>query len=383
MQRTIRLFVIAFLMTIIILSLTACGTEKTTQEDSVTVAVSDHIRRDKLTVGCLSSEEYFYFKDELLYAGAELEDMSVISGFDAHAKYPGVGDVWKALSAVKSTGATKFIFSADNFYQYDKMSEQEIDALLHNKDIDLLLVLGTAAGKLLTSRADEISYDYMVFGSADPISSGIIAGPEERFNDRSYALADPSLLGRQIEGAYELFHFKDIGVVYEDNEAAYSYSGIGQLKDSAAKHGFNIHVRHVRESAGKDDDPRYYRELKAAYDDLADEIDALYITTATTDSAMLPRLLADLHKAGVVTIAESTEEQVQAGVLMHISLADPSEDGRAIGHLLEEYAAGTPITGLRQEFQFVPRIYFNRETMAITGKKLPMEMFLAADKIYP
>ena len=74
---------------------------------------------------------------------------------------------------------------------------------------------------------------------------------------------------------------------------------------------------------------------------------------------------------------------MKAGVLMHISLADPTEDGQAIGHLLEEYAAGTPIVELKQVFQFVPRIYFNRETMEKIGKRMPLEMFLAADRIYP
>ena len=382
MQKTLPLFWAAVLMALTF-SLAACGTETATVNDSATAAVSGHARRDKLTVGCLISEEYFYFRDELFYAAGEMEDMSAISGFDIHAKYPAARAVWDALSAAESTGATKYVFSAANFYQYNKMDESDIDALLKNKDIDLLLVLGTAAGKLLTGRADEISYDYMVFGSTDPVSSGIVAGLEERFNDRSYALLDPHLIRRQIEGAYELFHFKDIGVVYEDSDAAYSYSGIRQLKEAAASHGFNIHVRHVVESAGKEDDPRYYRELKAAYDDLADEIDALYITTATIDSAMLPQLLADLHKAGVVTIAESTEDQVKAGALMHISLADTKEDGQAIGHLLEEYAAGTPVAELKQVFEFAPRIYFNRETLEKTGKKLPLEMFLAADKIYP
>lgn len=383
MQKKLQLFLVALLAVAMLLSLTACATEQERGQSPETAPVSERSRRDKLTVGCLISEEYYYFKEELLYAAAEMEDMSLISGFDSHAKYNEARDVWNALSTAESTGATEFVFSAADFYQYNKMSGDDIDAVIKNKDIDLLLVFGTAAGKLLTGRADEISYDYMVFGSADPVSSGIIAGLEERFNERSYALVDPRIISRQIEGACELFHFKDIGVVYEDNDAAYSYSGIGQLKEAAAEYGFNIHVRHVAESTGKEDDPRFYRELKAAYDDLEDEIDALYITTSTTEASKLPWLLADLHEAGVVTIAESTEDQVKAGALMHISLADSREDGQAIGHLLEEYAGGTRITELKQVFQFTPKIYFNRETMEKIGKRMPLEMYLAADKIYP
>ena len=172
-------------------------------------------------------------------------------------------------------------------------------------------------------------------------------------------------------------------MVYEDNDAAYSYSGIGQLEAAAVEHGFTIHTRHVAESAGEEDDERYYRELKAAYDDLQDEIDALYITTATIDSSMLPWLLADLHRAGVITIAESSESQVEMGALMHISLADSTEDGQFLGHVLAEYASGKPVTEIGQVFEFTPKIYYNRETIEITGAKLPLEMYLAADTIYP
>lgn len=77
MQKMLQLFLAAFLMTAILLSLAACGKEKATG-DFATVAVSDRSRRDRLTVGCLISEEYFYFKGELFYAAAEMEDMSAI-----------------------------------------------------------------------------------------------------------------------------------------------------------------------------------------------------------------------------------------------------------------------------------------------------------------
>lgn len=358
--------------------LCACGSS----EESV-VQERTYEPRESLTLGCFIGEEYFYFKDELFATAAELDDMGVISGFDINAEYETMQEVWDALTQTRSRGETDFFFSKEDFYNYDEMSENDIRAMLENDSIDLLLVFGTAAGKLLTANAADLSYDYMVLGATDPISSGIIAGPEERYNEHSYAQVDTKRITRQIEGAYELFQFKDIGVVYEDNDAAYSYSGIGQLEAAAKEHGFAIHTRHVAESAGALDDERYYRELKAAYDDLQDEIDALYITTATIDSAMLPQLLSDLHDAGVITIAESSESQVEMGALMHISLADSTEDGQTLGHVLAEYAGGKPITEIDQVFEFAPKIYFNRETIEKTGVKLPMEMYLAADTIYP
>ena len=378
-RRKLPLQLTAVLLALLLcLPLTACAERTGDSSEGGT-----YTPRQELTMGCLIGEEYFYFKDELFSAAGELEDMGVISGFDIHAGYETTQDVWNTLADSRSAGETNYTFLKDKFYNYDVMGEDEIQAMLSEDGIDLMLVFGTAAGKLLTANADVISYDYMVFGATDPISSGIVAGPTERYNDHSYAQVDTRRITRQIEGAYELFAFHDIGVVYEDNDAAYSYSGIGQLEAAAVEHGFTIHTRHVAESAGEEDDERYYRELKAAYDDLQDEIDALYITTATIDSSMLPWLLADLHRAGVITIAESSESQVEMGALMHISLADSTEDGQFLGHVLAEYASGKPVTEIGQVFEFTPKIYYNRETIEITGAKLPLEMYLAADTIYP
>jgi hypothetical protein len=360
------------------ISLVACGTTASQDEEEKV-----YTPRETLTIGCFIGEEYFYFTDELVAALDLLADKEIISGFNKDAGYETAEEVWKSLANVTSTGDTKYVFSQNDFYNYDKMSEDEISALLSSSSFDLLLVFGTAAGKLLTTNADKLSYDYMVFGATDPISSGIIAGVDERYNDHSFAQVDPGRITRQIDGAYEIFKFKDIGVVYEDNDSAYSYSGIGQLEAAAKKYGFNIHTRHVVESTGAEDDDRYYSELKAAYDDLQDEIDALYITTATIDSAMLPSLLSDLHNAGIVTIAESSESQVEMGALMHISIGDSTEEGQFLGYAISEYASGKPITDIDMLFEIAPKIYFNRETLEKTGAQLPLGMILVADGIYP
>ncbi|MBR6328473.1 MAG: hypothetical protein IKR68_02375 [Lachnospiraceae bacterium] len=376
---------IALLLTLAMcLSLCACALIPGSKEDEDSPIGKILIPREAISIGCFISEEYFYFQDELFATAAELEEMGLISGFDINAEYKSTQEVWDALCNTRSTGdPTTYIFSKNDFYNLTEMSEADIDAMTGNSSLSLMITLGTAAGKVLTDRADTFSFDYMVFGATDPISSGIVPGPNERFNDHSFAEVDTRRITRQIEGAYELFEFKNIGVVYEDSAAAYSYSGIGQLEAAAAEHGFVIHTRHVNESAGPEDDDRYYTELKKAYDDLQDEIDALYITTATIDSEMLPTLLADLHEAGVITIAESSEDQVENGALMHISLADASQDGEFVAHCLEKYASGESISKMDQVFDFSPGIVFNRETIEKTGVVLPLEVYLVADRIYP
>lgn len=367
----------------VLLALSVCFLSLPEREVFASETAGGTVRRERIVIGCFVGEEYYYFRDQFAAGLAELSDMGLLTDYDVNGDYGTSQEVWEAACQAGSAGETELVFSESDFYDYSVMSDGELNELLNNDRIDLMLVFGTVAGKFLTDNSDAISYDYMVFAATDPISSGIVASETERFNEKSFAQMDTGLISRQIKGACELFTIYDVGVVYEDSEAAYSYSGIGQLKEAAEEYGFTIHERHVDESAGGEDDARYYRELKAAYDDLQDEIDTLYITTATIDSDMLPSLLADIHEAGIITIGQSDETEVEMGVLMYISSDDPVEEGKFLAHVLEEYASGTPVTQIEQVFTVAPKIYFNRGTIEKTGVRLPLEMYLAADEIFP
>ncbi len=150
----------------------------------------------------------------------------------------------------------------------------------------------------------------------------------------------------------------------------------------AGQYGFNIHRRYVDESAGPEDDERFYTELKAAYDELMPEIDTLFITVSTIDNDMLPLMIDDMIDHGIVTIAQDSCEQCRAGALMHIQVADSEEDGNFMAKTMDEYCAGTPITELEMVYVANPKLFLNYETIRRTGVKIPMRTYLIADTIY-
>ncbi|MCR5397978.1 MAG: hypothetical protein K6E68_00420 [Lachnospiraceae bacterium] len=362
----------ALFIALIMCVLTGCaGTKVTTQEEQ------DLKLRD-IRVGCFNSGEYYYYHDILDSIALELQRTGYISGYDPDKTRETTKDVWLDLCACKSE---YFHFIPEVYYEKYSMTDEELEVATKEDGVDLMIAVGSMSGLFLTERADEINYDYMVIGVADPISGGMVKSATERLNDRSFVVVDTKRITRQIEAAYEMFHFKDIGVVYDDTPEAYSYSGIGQLKDAAERYGFNIHERHVKEAYELDYD-RYYPELKAAYDELLPEIDLLYITTATIEDDKLPWLLEDMTEAGIITVAETSESQVEYGAMMHITMSDAYEEGQFVAARIVEYASGADITDMDMVFEIAPKICLNRTTIERVGAQIPLETYLVADKIY-
>ena len=329
-------------------------------------------------IGCFNSGEYYYYHDELDSIALELERTGWISGYEEGKVRETTKEVWLDLCACDS----QFLeFVPEVYYEEYYMSDEELEAAAACDKVELMIAIGSLAGNYLTGVADRISYDYMVIGVADPISAGIVAGKDERVNTRSFAVVDADRITRQLEAAYEIFRFQDVGVVYEDSDAAYSYSGIGQLEALSEKYGFNIHRLHVKEAYDEDYD-RYYSELMAAYEELIPQIDMLYITTATIEDEKLPWLLNDVIDAGIVTVAETSESQVEYGALMHITMSDAYEEGQFVASRICDYSYGVPITEMDMVFEVAPRILLNGTTITRTGVKIPLATYLIADKIY-
>lgn len=367
--------IIALLFTVIFSAtffLCACGkgTANTNVDNENDIS---HVR-----IGCFNSGEYFFYRDELDAIARQLQKIGWISGYDEDKTRQTTEEVWRDLCQCSSEYLE---FVPEVYYEKYYMSDVELEEATLCDKVDLMLAIGSLSGSFLTSVADRINYDYMVMAVVDPISAGIVAGIDERYNDKSFAVVDTGRVTRQLESAYEIFKFKDVGVVYEDNEAAYSYSGIGQLEEMSEKYGFNIHRIHVKEAYENDYD-RYYSELIAAYSELIPKIDMLYITTATIEDDKLPWLLEDVIDAGVVTVAETSESQVENGALMHITMSDATEEGQFIVSNICDYARGVPINEMNMVFEVAPKICLNSTTIKRTGAKLPLATYLIADKIY-
>ena len=339
-----------------------------------------------IRVGAFRGEDYSYWNEELKSMARELYQAGTITGYQAR-NYPDMDETWEALC--KSTGLNvrgRLEFVPEYLFTYDRMDDSQLEDMLAIDDIDLMLTFGTAAGRFLTDNADKIGYDYMVFGASNTVASGIVKSETERFNDHSFALVDTTENERMIRAIYDIYPFKNIGVVYEDNEDAYLYSGVSDLDRLSSELGFTVYkecVDEATEDATEEVKEKHYEELAEAYESFIPKIDMLFVSTGSiVDNDRIKTVLKDMYANGIITVTQESEEQCEAGCLMYFMVADAEDDGVFMAQTMEEYCAGVPITELEQVFITEPKLFLNYETIKKTGIKLPMKAYMIADTIY-
>ena len=339
-----------------------------------------------IRVGVFRGEDYSYWNDELKSMASELYQNGVITGYQAR-NYPNMDETWDALckcAGLSVRGRLEFV--PEYLFTYDRMNALELSDMLAIDDIDLMLTFGTAAGRFLTDNADKIGYDYMVFGATNTVASGIVKSETERFNDHSFALVDTTETERLIRAVYDICPFENIGVVYEDNQDAYIYSGVGDLDRLSSELGFTVHkecVDEAKEDASEEERDKHYEELTAAYERLMPVIDTLFVSTGSiVDNDSIEALLEGMYEHGIITVTQESEEQCESGCMMYFMVTNAEDDGVFMAQTMEEYYAGVPITELEQVFITEPKLFLNYEAIKKTGTKLPMKAYMTADTIY-
>ena len=331
----------------------------------------------KVRVGYIQSEEYLAFTENFAGIAAGLAERGLITGYVQPELPCEAAELWQALCAADSA---YLAFVPEYFYTMKTLGETDSADMVNSDRVDLILVEGTVAGVYMTTHEEK--NDYMVFASANPVRSGIVQSTTERIRDNSFAYIDPGRHKRQVDVSHSVFGFAKLGVVYEDSEAAYYYSGIDQVKIAAQENGFALVERHVAEAVDGGDLPRYYADLRRAYAELeAEGIDALYITVATIENEAVDGLLESIHAAGIVTIAQEGEGQVKSGAMFTTTLEDPTDQGRFVARRIEEYVSDRPIDTLEQVYEIVPKLTLNYKALRTAGVKLPFQTLVAIDEI--
>lgn len=252
-------------------------------------------------------------------------------------------------------------------------------------EIDLLLVMGTVAGQQVV-QADH-AVPTLVFASSDALAAGIVRAANDSGQDHIWAHLDPDRWRRQLRVFHDLIGFDRLGLIYEGSASGQIYAGISDVMAVAKERGFAVVSAHVSEPVSTPEgDPadyqRYYAEVEVAARQLADEVDAVYLTQGKWELPHLPRLLAPLQAKGIPVFSQTGSDEVRYGAM--ISLARDGFDG--IGRFGAETIAqalnGVSPRTLPQVYYDVPKIAVNLAVARRTGVRLPFSMLLVADEIY-
>lgn len=296
--------------------------------------------------------------------------------------------VWAWLAVA---GAGNYLeFPADAHYTLSHLTapaggqpvDVVIDRIRQQQDLDIMIVMGTQAGLLLS--AADLAIPVFAFSTSNAYQSGIVSGIDYSGKANVWAHMDILRFQRQVQVFHDLFQFQRLGFVYEDTDVGRAYAAFSDIEAVAVQRDFSLVTRTVGEPA--DDSAaeiqRYRQELQKAYADLADEVDAFYITVGEIDPAWLPELLAPFYDRKIPVFSQLGNSEVETGALLSITSSDFTNVGRFGADTIIRALSGVPLTELTQNYASTPQIIINLTTAQTIGYRPAFDILLVADRIY-
>lgn len=275
-------------------------------------------------------------------------------------------------------------FVPDAFYNLRFMSKEEIDQMLdrmkNQRDLDLVIVMGTRAGVLMTSI--EHVTPSMFFSVTDAVSAGIVQSAEKSGYATRWAHTDPERTKRQIRVFHDIFQFSKMGIVYENSPSGKSLVALDDIYEVAKERNIQLVERHVSVPKNEADYARYYHDLIRAHEQLAKEIDAMYLTYGDWEIGVLPKLIEPFMKNKIPTFSQTGAEEVENGVLISVSRADLASWGKFCAENIIKALNGSSLNDLPQILEDTPGIAINLDTANRISYKVPFDILLVADEIY-
>ncbi len=277
-------------------------------------------------------------------------------------------------------------FMADGYYsafwshqERERLRQAIIDRLHSRGDTDLMIAMGTWAGKDLAT--DEHATPTIVMSTSDPIKSGIIDSVEDSGHDHIYARVDPRRYERQLRVFHDVIGFKRLGVAYEDTPDGRAYAAIDGVEKVAEERGFEIVRCFTRSDIA---DRRLAGEsVIHCFENLVKRVDAIYITQqGGVNSATIPELVRITNKYRIPTFSQLGSEEVRYGFLMSLSRPSFRPVGLFLAAIMAKVMNGATPRRLNQLFEEAPYIALNLKTAELIGLYLYADVLAAADEIY-
>lgn len=262
----------------------------------------------------------------------------------------------------------------------EKMAPEIIARLNQQKDIDLMIAMGTWAGKDIAN--DKHKIPTVVLSTSDPVAAGIIKSAEDSGYDNVHARVDPTRYERQIQVFNDIIPFNKMGIFYEDTDNGKTYAALEKVEKIAKERGFEIVACHTIS-----DTP----DIKIAEESVVKclkelgekKVDAIYITKQNgVNPDSLPKLVTILNNYRIPSFSQSGSEEVKRGILLSISLAGFKYNGRFHAETIAKILNGAKPRDLDQVFESPPKIAINLATASIIGYDPPVDVLGAADEIF-
>ncbi len=292
--------------------------------------------------------------------------------------------LWQWLVANAKSKYVRFVPNAHYSAAWDeslrdKMAAQIIKRFNSQNDIDLMIAMGTWAGKELAN--DKHSTATMVLSTSDPLAAGIIKSVEDSGYDHVHATVDPSRYDRQVRVFHDIVGFKNLGIAYENSADGRTYAALDVIERLAKELKFNI-IRCYTLSDISDIN-QAEDSVVDCFKTLAPKVDAIYVTQqGGVDDNSIARLVKITNQFRIPTFSMSGSDEVSKGLLLSLSQAGFRYVGEFHAETFAKVFNGARPNQLSQFFEEPPRMAVNLKTAEIVGFNPPLLLLGAADEIY-
>ncbi len=292
-------------------------------------------------------------------------------------------EIWKWLSeSMKSNFMT---FPADAYYSANwddaarkKLSEEIIQRCNTQKDIDLILAMGTKAAQDIAN--DKHRIPTIVMSTSNPIEIGIIRSIEDSGHDHIVARVDPTRYERQIRIFHDIIGFKKLGMVYRDDATGRSYAALDKVEKISKERGFEIVSCFVQPNTSTQEQEE---NVKQCFQELGKKAEAIYVSSqGGVNKNSIPDLVAIANTHRIPTFSQAGSDEVKAGFLLSIALADYKYVGQFYAQTIAKIFNGAKPRQLNQQFEDPPKIAINIKTAQTIGYDPPVDVLGVADEIY-
>ncbi|WP_299200444.1 ABC transporter substrate binding protein [uncultured Amphritea sp.] len=293
-------------------------------------------------------------------------------------------DLWHWLTETAHSDYLEFL--SDGFYSagWDRgyrveLHERVITRLNQHGEVDLLLAMGSWAG--VDMAVDRHSVPTMVVSVNDPRSLGLIRDQGEAY-EHIYVTEDPQRYERQVSLFHDLIRFKALGVAYEDSFEGRSYASIEMIERLAQERGFKVISCFTQSDVT--DQEQANDSVIGCFSDLAERVDALYVTTqGGVNDETIPVLVEIANQHRIPTFSQYGQREVKQGYLMSLSQSEGFiDEGKILSDVAIRILKGAEPASLENHSAEANRITLNLKTAEQIGLYLNAELLAAADQLY-
>lgn len=387
-KKVISCILLLCLTTLFVLACAQQEKEVTQKEEVVkNIKPSKKEGGGKYRIAYVDYDDYLPAREQLYYILSGLKSMGWITceGFPFQENNMSTEEMIHALAEMDLGEYIEFC--EDAFYYLDYDGEEAVQEGLYyhaveKKDIDLILVFGTSAGKLVKDM--NLPIPMVDFSATDPVASGIIdSSAEGSGRDNVWAQVEPSMPLRQLKYYHSIKPFDRLGIVVYGDETV---SGVPDIEKAAREVGFELVKYDFPEVSRETEEEleKYYKTVQQKFRELCmEDIDAFFLTVGLiNDLERLPECLSVFYEKKIPVYVMDDINTVKNGALLIISTYDFENVGYFIADAMAQILNGAVAGNLPCVYTSSPYICLNYEVAKQISYPLDIKFLMACDEIY-